>query len=340
MDNIDTDVLEEEVIASTRQEPKANIREALESNLPGDTEVTVDDGTPEDPREAQVEAEPQEAPPALLPPADMRAEEKEAFLNPTAKNAHILQAYLNRRAYETRSDYQRRVQELEDARKVTTPLVDVVKKYEGEYVRRNLNIQDVARRAIEWDQAMSTNPVQAAYQWLESYGLSPLDLMAASGQIPQQAPQGEYLTREQAEEIADQKYQAIIEEHKQNAIASYNQQVVESFVQSKPIFRDPETASQIENDMAPIVKALTATGKYSSPQEILETAYNYVINGNPTYSGLVQRMTAKPRVDQQMAITERAKAASRSISGSPGTGTPSIKTKNLRENLERRLVGE
>jgi hypothetical protein len=50
-------------------------------------------------------------------------------------------------------------------------------------------------------------------------------------------------------------------------------------------------------------------------------------------------MTAKPVIQEQKAAVEKAKAASRSISGSAGSGTPKIEAKNLRDNLRRRLVG-
>jgi hypothetical protein len=92
--------------------------------------------------------------------------------------------------------------------------------------------------------------------------------------------------------------------------------------------------------MAPIVSALTSTGKYSSPQEILETAYNYVVAGNPTFSSLHQAMTAKPVLEQKQAAVQKAKAAAKSISGSAGSGTPRMEVKNIRDNLRRRMAGE
>jgi len=82
---------------------------------------------------------------------------------------------------------------------------------------------------------------------------------------------------------------------------------------------------------------LSGTGKYSSPEEILETAYNYVVNGNPVFSSLLQKMTARPVIEQQQAAVQKAKAASRSITGSTGSGTPRVQSKDLRENLRRRM---
>jgi hypothetical protein len=278
-----------------------------------------------------------EVKPALLPPADMRKEEKEAFLNPTAQNSHILQSYLNRRAYETRSDYGRKMAEVEELRKNTSSVYDTIKQYEGDYAKQGISLGDIAKRSIAWDRAMQENPVDTAREWLESYGVSLEDLTHTNYQ-PQQQPQN-YLTREDAEQIAEQRMQSLMQQQEQKAVEYYNQRVVDSFMNSKPVFRDPETAAQIEADMAPVVQALTGTGRYSSPEEILDTAYNYVINGNPAYSGLISKMAAKPVIQEQKAAVQKAKAASKSISGSAGSGTPRVQTKDIRDNLRRRLQG-
>lgn len=278
-----------------------------------------------------------EVKPALLPPADMRKEEKEAFLNPTSENSHILQSYLNRRAYETRSDYGRKMAEVEELRKNTSSVYDTIKQYEGDYAKQGISLGDIAKRSIAWDRAMQENPVDTAREWLESYGVSLEDLTHTNYQ-PQQQPQN-YLTREDAEQIAEQRMQSLMQQQEQKAVEYYNQRVVDSFMNSKPVFRDPETAAQIEADMAPVVQALTGTGRYSSPEEILDTAYNYVINGNPAYSGLISKMAAKPVIQEQKAAVQKAKAASKSISGSAGSGTPRVQTKDIRDNLRRRLQG-
>ena len=293
----------------------------------------------------QVEAQPERIP--LVPPADMNAAEKEAYLNPTPANAHVLQQYMNRRAYETRSDYQRRVQEVENLRQQTSSIYDTIKQYENDYAKQGISLGDIAKRSIAWDKAMQDNPVQTAKEWLDSYGLTIQDLVGQPEQ-PQyngyQPEQPSYLTREEAERIAEEKLQARLSEietkRNQEAVAYYNERVVESFTASKPLFKDPETASQLEAEMAPIVQALSSTGRYSSPEEILETAYNYVVAGNPTFSSLHNAMTAKPRIEQQTAEAKKAQAASTSISGSAGSGTPRLQVKDLRDNLRRRMSGD
>lgn len=272
-----------------------------------------------------------------VPPADMNQIEKEAYLNPNPQNAHIIQEYLNRRAYETKVQYDRKMQEVNRLREQTSSLYDTIKQYEEEYARDGLSIADITKRSIAWDKAMQSNPTEAALQWLDSYGLTPEDLANYRQQEPVQQ---NYLTREDAERIAEERYKALAESEQKKAVEYYNQRVVQSFMSQKPMFRDPETASQLEAEMAPVVQALTSTGRYSSPEEILETAYNYVVNGNPTFASIAQKIVAKPAIEQQQAAVQKAKAASKSISGSTGSGTPRIVTKDIRDNLRRRMSGE
>jgi hypothetical protein len=183
---------------------------------------------------------------------------------------------------------------------------------------------------------MLEDPKQTALDWLDSYGLSLNDLV---NHQPQQQQPAQYLTREEAERIAEERYKSLHADQERKALEYYNQQVVNSFMNSKPLFKDPETASQLEAEMAPIVQALNATGRYTSPEQVLETAYNYVVNGNQTFSSLVSKMAAGPAIQQQQASVQKAKQAAKSISGSAGSGTPRVVNKDLRDNLRRRLAG-
>lgn len=337
LDSADTEV------AVEREPATLSIRETLKQQLKEvkeepESEEATEEATEESDAPA-VESEPIVEPqkPLLAPPADMNAAEKEAFLNPTPANAHVLQSYLNRRAYETRSDYSRKMQEVEQLKRQTAGLYETIKQYEDDYAKDGISIADVTRRAVAWDKAMQKDPVSTALDWLNSYGVNLEDL---KNYQPQQQQPPQYLTKEEAERIAEERYQAIQSEQQKKAIEYYNQQVVNSFMSSKPLFKDPETASQLEAEMAPVVQALNATGRYSSPEQVLETAYNYVVNGNPTFSGLVQKMAAKPVIEQQQAAVQKAKQAAKSISGSAGSGSPRIVAKTLRDNLQRRMGGE
>lgn len=348
MDNVEQENLEPQdtEIVADREEEKVSIRDALSKQFKKEDDAVVSEA-PEhnDPEETEAV----EAASAIVeripvvPPADMNKAEKEAFLNPTPENSHILQQYMNRRSYELRSDHQRHMVEIEQMKNQTSSVLDAIKQYEPDYAKQGISLGDIAKRSIAWDQAMKADPVQTALEWLDSYGLDINDLTQSQQQAIQQGYQPQqqnYLTREEAERIAEEKFQSYQQEQQQSAVAYYNERIVESFVAAKPLFRDPETASQLEAEMAPIVSALTSTGKYSSPQEILETAYNYVVAGNPTFSGLNQAMTAKVVMDQKQAVVQRAKSASRSISGSAGSGTPKVVSKDLRDNLRRRFGGD
>jgi len=360
MDNVETNTEEiqdlapedTEVVAE-HEEEKISIRQALSKQFKKEDDAIVSDAkehnNPEEVEEVKEEVQVAEQPEVeripVVPPADMNKAEKEAFLNPTPQNAHILQQYMNRRAYELRSDHQRHMVEIEQMKNQTSPIIDAIKQYEHDYAKQGISLGDIAKRSIAWDQAMKADPIQTALEWLDSYGLSLDDLSQQQQQAIQQGYQPQqqqqnYLTREEAERIAEEKFQAYQQQQQQSAVAYYNERVVESFMSAKPLFRDPETASQLEAEMAPIVSALTSTGKYSSPEEILETAYNYVVAGNPTFSSLNQAMTAKAVMDQKQAVVQKAKSASRSISGSAGSGTPKVVSKDLRDNLRRRFGGD
>jgi len=321
-----------------------NLRGALKKELNRSEEKQTQEPVVEASQEAdtareEVVAQPETPQTVYAPPSDMNKAEKDAFLNPTAENAHILQNYLNRRAYETRTQYDKKAQELNQLIERNSGVYNVLKDYQDEYAKEGLQIEQVARRSVLWDRAMRNNPLDTAREWLESYGLSPEDLV---NQVPAQEQQQpvNYLTKEEAERIAEEKWKALHSEQEKKAVEYMNQKIVESFVSQKPLFRDPETASQLEAEMAPVVQALATTGRYSSQEEILETAYNYVVNGNPVFASLAQKLIAKPQLVQQAQVAQKAKQAAKSISGSAGSGTPRVITNDIRDNLRRRMSGE
>lgn len=334
---------ETEVVAPT-EKVGISLRESLESKFdskeesarvePSSESQTVrseDKSSPERVSQERV---------AIAPPADMNKEEKEAFLNPTAENNHILQRYLSRRAHETRTDYQRQTAELEQTKQKLGPIYDTIQAYEKDYARDGISLADVTKRSIEWDLAMKANPTQTALEYIDSYGLTVEDLLQYVQQGQYQQPQQEqqqYLTAEDAERIAQEKIDALMRQQQESLIAQEHYNAVQSFINSKPLFKDPGTAAQLEDAMEPIVAALSAKG--GNPQEILETAYNYVTKGNPTFSALNAKFEAPQVVEKTIRETQKAKSASRSISGSAGSGTPRLKATSLRDNLQRRFSG-
>lgn len=322
-----------------------NIRDAVEKFYEPEPEPTEtvdvqeESTTPEEPQQVpQQISPPQTEKPLLVPPADMNAAEREAYLNPNTQNAHVLQNYLNRRAYENRSDYQRKTEEVARMKKEIGTFYDVFQEHNDHYTRAGVPLTEVAKRSIAWDRGMAKDPVGTALDYLAAYKISPYDLIGlreTQAQTPQQT-----ITAADAERIAEEKLQAYLQQQQAQSVANFNSQAVNSFMSSKPLFKDPETAAQLENEMAPVVAALTSTGRYNSPGEILETAYNYVVNGNPVFSNLVNKMVAKPQIDQQTAAAQRAKQAAKGITGSTGTGNPRLEIRDLRENLRRRLAAD
>ena len=347
MDDNTAEKTETEVVAPT-EKVGISLREKLEEKFDAkDESARVEPAKQSEPVEQNAEvssqAELKSVQPekvVVAPPPDMNKEEREAFLNPTAQNNHILQQYLSRRAYETRNDYKRQTSELEQARQKIGAVYDAVAGYEKEYARDGISIADVTKRSIEWDLAMKANPTQTALEYLDSYGITLDDLYGyIQGGNYQQQPQQQqsYLTQADAERIAQEKVDALIQQQQESFLAEQRNNTVQSFIKSKPLFRDPGTAAQLEDAMEPIVAALSAKG--GEPQEILERAYNFVTLGDPTFSALRSKFEAPQVVEQAQKETQRAKAASRSISGSAGSGTPRIKAASLRDNLQRRFTG-
>jgi DNA-binding protein H-NS len=334
-------------------EPKLNIRESLAENFSAedegisvaDTAMEPTDYTDDDePEEEQSDEPVSQAPQAVAPPSDMNKEEREAFLNPTSANAHVLQGYLSRRSLETRQEYEKRRLEVERLQKQTEPLYQTYQKYENDYKRLGVSPQQLLERSVEWDQAMRRNPRETALEYLQTYGITVDDLLDLD--LPEQynqpvdQQQSNYLTRDEAERIAEERIQRMMSEQQQKEVAVQTLNQVQQFMSSKPLFTatDAQTASQLEERMAPIVQALNAQGGRSS-QEILETAYNYVVKGDPMFSDLERKLTAPREIRTKQAQTAKAKAASRSISGSVGSASPKVQVKDIRENLRRRLQG-
>ena len=296
----------------------------------------------DDSDEQEVEEPELEAPRAVAPPSDMNKAEREAFLNPTADNSHILQGYLSRRSLETRQEYERRRLEIEKIQKETEPLHNAYKKYQDDYKRLGLSPEQIYERSIEWDQAMRKDPKSTALEYLQSYGVSIDDLIEMDMPEPYEPAKQEanYLTKEDAEKIAEERVQKMLSEQQEKEVAVQTLNHVQQFMNTKPLFTstDAQTAAQLEDRMAPVVQALNAQGGRSS-QDILETAYNYVVKGDPMFAELERKLTATKDIKAQQAVTAKAKAASKTISGSVGSASPQVKVKDIRENLRRRLNG-
>lgn len=307
-------------------EPKRTLRAELRSALRSKDDTKVEaDRRPEAAKAESAQPEPVEP---ILPPADMSAEEKAEF----AKLTPAAQRYISRRAYQTRNDYTQKTMQLSAKEREIEQLAGVnLGGIREEYAKHGIPLPTVIENAVAWDRAFRANPKAAALEYLQSWGINPGDLSDAAPAQQQQS-----IAPTDVERIVQERLEA---EHQKVAVQN-NYQTVESFKKSKPLFKDPGTAAQLEAAMDPFVRVAVMQNPNRPAQEILEEAYSKVITSDPQIRDLQQKIDGRAAADKARAEAEAAMQASRSVSGGPGSGTPSIKTKNLREALRLGIQGQ
>jgi hypothetical protein len=333
-----------EPVAEPRQEPaartdnKQSLRKSLEKNFKEseDTSGRPTNGTQTEPApnksfvngSSQQQAAPAET---ILPPASMNAEEKKAWetLPLEAKK------FLSRREYQTRSELSRQTEGLSHKeREVSDVLGVITPELRAEYTRDGIAIPDLVRRSIAWDKRVKEGP-DGALEFLQAHGYQLEDLY----QYQPQQEQPVYLTAEEAERIANETFQKNLELHQQSGIAEQNANALKSYLDSHQVFRgDPGTAAQFENAVAEEIEYLKFRGFSGSTSDLLNLAHDRAISNNEAFSSLKPQAapTAKPEnIYEQMERVRQAKAASKSASGSLGSGSPAYKSNSLRESLER-----
>lgn len=273
--------------------------------------------------------------PLIAVPPYLKGEHKDKFKTYPPE----MQSEISRLLYEYQSDHTRKIAQIKQQEQEYQELGRVLNpEIRQAYAREGISAPQIVERSIAWDRELkSPNKIAAAREYLEAYGIYPEDLLSDDYQQPQQ----EYLTKEEAAELAQQEVQKIIEKERSSQLAFSNYQAVQSFLSEKPLFKDPQTASQLEEAMAEEIIGLRAAyearGQTYSPQELLSTAYDRVTKIHPVFSNLIQEQAKRQEAERQHQQALKAQAASRSIKGSPGQGTPTIKSGNIRESLERNL---
>lgn len=343
-----TDVVETKVESTQDDKPEVKsaksdaktLRKSLEKNFKesDDTSGKPTDGTQTEPAQSksfvngtnQQQDKPVET---ILPPASMNEQEKEAF----RKASPELQKFLSRREYETRAHFTQQTQSLSQKEKEVSDLLSVVTpEVREKFTRDGIAIPDLVRRSIAWD-ARVKEGIDGALEFLEAHGYKAEDL--ANYKTQPVTPQ--YLTKEEALELAREEFKQQNEIAQQSALANEKANALMSFIDSKPIFKsDPGTAAQVENAVAEEIEYLQFKGYQGSTAQLLETAYQRAINNNPSLSSLKpqsapQVPAKKEDIHQQMERVRAAKAASRSANGSLGAGSPVHKSNSIRESLER-----
>lgn len=277
-------------------------------------------------KQAKTDRQPEAQAEAVIAPADMSAEEKAAF----ERLPNEMKSYLSRRSYQTRSDYQRQTQQLQ---KEFGELKQTLEPHREYLAKKGIRETDLVRRSIVWDQAMTKNPKATAREWLDSYGIDPLELVdledttAGKEDYP---PDVNTLVQQEIDKRMQQMTQAqrLQQDHHQ----------VQQWMKDKPFFRDPATGEQLESAMAPIVEALYGQYPQAPTTQILERAYNMIITTDERFSGIARGLEARSKADSMRQQANRAQQASRSLSGSVGTAATG-KDLSFAEELRLRLDG-
>lgn len=305
---------------------------------------------PEMPRqETELSSEPVPQRAAIVPPADMNEEEKAAFLRADPE----IQAYHSRRYLDQRNLINQVMQAKQQIEAQGREFSEITKHFtpdvRDEYARLEIDVPSVIRRSILWDRSHRTRGGESLREYVDHYGYGPQDLYPElfNGGVPHQQqyrPQAQqeeqrYLTPEEAEALADKRIEEKFRMLQEEQIAHANAGHVQSFLNSKPLFKDPGTAHRLELSMAQEIPAIRARFPKETPLQWMERAYNRVLQDDPDFSGLMKQVAAKQEAQKQQVQASQAKEASRSISGGPGSGTPKQVSANFRDALARNLRG-
>lgn len=328
-DKAETSPVPDVSVAEPKQdtEQRPSFREALarEITKAKETNSEVREAKPE----PKQEAKPREVIEPIAPLADMSPEERAIF----EKADPTLQRYLSRRIYELKSDYSRQTHPLREKAKEYGELDEVVNPYRDYYTKRATSIPALVKRAIAWDQDMAKDPISTAREWLAIHNVDPYDLLDGSTPQPQAQPQA--LTQEDVDRLVQEKF----ERYQQNISYRNNEAEVKRFIEGKPLFKDPNTAAQLEAEMAPIVQAVAASNPSFSAQQVLERAYDMVVKSNETYSRILSSYGDREKAERARVEAEKAQKASRSISGGLSGVTPHKTGLTFRDELRLRMNG-
>ena len=344
MDESQTAVNESAVEApqtETTAEPKSFIRELTES-MRSETQKTEAE-RPKQPNQYTKRAESESPRPndvssqavPVLPPADMSPEQKARFL----KLAPDDQKYISERAYQTRSEYSRRMNEVSESAKRYENIERELAPNREYLAKKGVDEATVVRRAIAWEQAADRDRLGTAKEWLAAHGIDPFELIddAEPQQQNGHSQQPQTMTPEQIEQIVEQRLQKQNEYSQQSYATLQNHSVVERFIADKPLFRDQATAHALEQEMAPLVEQYSQS---MQPEQALQKAYDYVTRGNESFRNLLDSFSERERAEKARAEADKARASSRSlVSGGLGGANRASTGMSFGDELKLRLRG-
>ena len=278
-------------------------------------------------------------PEAILPPAELDEEAKKEFeqLSPALKKS------FSKRFYDMRRDYTQKTMELAQHRNRFQQLEQVTQAHAGRLARKGIRVEDAINNALAWDHFVEQEGANAALQWLEKHGYDPEELIEArdGGEAYSGRRQQAQLPPEVQREIEESRqFRQQLMQQQQSQTVGQIYSTIESFKASKPIFKDPSTAEQVEQAMTPIVKGLRESSPNTPHGELLERAYNYVVNGDERFRNLVNGAEKRKQIEAERDRSFRATRAASSVAGNgPGSGSPSSVPKGRRNIIAAALDG-
>jgi len=270
----------------------------------------------------KVEGKAGEQPEIILAPAEFDEKAKKEFegLPPEIKRT------VSKRFYDMRRDYTAKTMELAQHRAKYQQLEQVSKAHEGRLARKGVSVEQAISNALAWDHFVEEQGANAALQWLEKHGFDPEELIEArdGGQAYSGRQQQAQIPTEIQRELEESRqFRQMFAQQAQGQMVAQVHSTLDQFRASKPIFRDPSTAEQIESAMTPIVKGLRSANPTASHGELLERAYNYVVNGDERFRNLVNGAEKRRTIEAQRDHSQRAIRAASSVgSTGPGSGSP------------------
>jgi hypothetical protein len=269
----------------------------------------------------------------LPPPRDMNAQER-AFWDTLPNET---KQYLARRHQEIEKERSRFIQEMRD-KEALYPELDALKDVREEYARQGINPADIVKRSIAWDKFFRTDPVSAARQYLEAYGVDPAELTQAQSQNGAAIPR-EYLDRVSQMEAKIAEYEKQKEMEAQARVAETTTNVIKSFAATKPLLSDPALPQELADQLGEITQAVRAQYPLAPVQDVLEESYRR-FEASPSVAAMLAAKKQQGDASKAKAEAEKAKRASRTISGGPGTGSPAKKANSLRDSLRANFYGD
>lgn len=254
-------------------------------------------------------------------PADMSKEEREIFekLDPKA------QSYLARISKQYRADYGRQTQQIKNMEGRIKPIWELVSSQEQELAKFGVRPEDAVKEGLAWKKAFLTDKKAAAKEIFKTYGIDPIDLI--DDDLPEDS-QSQGLDPNQLKEQIRQEIMQEFEQKKaeqEKTIALQNSQsVVNKFMKSKPLFSDPAIGERLEAEMAAVTSGILQSQPNQDVEAVLEKAYNYVVNGNSEFSELLKKYNAKFEAEKLQSEADKARIASRTVSGGVSTPVPNL----------------